>query len=199
MSAETKARLFEPFFTTKELGKGTGLGLATIHGIVRQGGGLVEVESTSAGTTFRVYFPRTDELPIAAAEESLPGAPGPVGTILLVEDDDLVRRVVCRLLESAGYHVLARAGLSEAVEDAKDQAVAFDLLVTDVILKGSNGHQVREVIHRLRPGLPVLFVSGHTADIIAPHQVLEPGTHFLQKPFTADRLTEAIREAIENP
>jgi CheY-like chemotaxis protein len=198
MDAETRARLFEPFFTTKELGKGTGLGLSTIHGIVRQSGGLVQVESLPGiGTTFLIYLPRIDEPAIVRPRRSRRNVRGRDGTVLLVEDDEAVRRVTCRMLEEAGYVVLTGAGLEEALEVARTVAGPLDLLVTDVILRGSDGREVRSGLHKLRPGLPVLFISGHTAEIIGPHEVLEPGAHFLQKPFTAEALARAVREAMD--
>jgi PAS domain S-box-containing protein len=198
MDAETRARLFEPFFTTKELGKGTGLGLSTIHGIVRQSGGLVQVESLPGiGTTFLIYLPRIDEPAVVRPRRSRRNVRGRDGTVLLVEDDEAVRRVTCRMLEEAGYVVLTGAGLEEALEVARTVAGPLDLLVTDVILRGSDGREVRSGLHKLRPGLPVLFISGHTAEIIGPHEVLEPGAHFLQKPFTAEALARAVREAMD--
>jgi two-component system, cell cycle sensor histidine kinase and response regulator CckA len=198
MSAEARSRLFEPFFTTKEPGKGTGLGLATVHAIVTQSGGSVDVSSEAeGGSTFTVYLPRADVTPTA------PGAPSlarPIrsagGTVLVVEDSASVRELARRLLERHGYTVLVAANAEQATQ-IFERNESIDLLLTDVVMPGGSGPELTARLIARRPGLKVLYMSGYTDDAIAQHGVLNPGIAFLHKPFTADLLDLKIREVID--
>ncbi|MFL5577439.1 MAG: histidine kinase N-terminal 7TM domain-containing protein [Gemmatimonadaceae bacterium] len=199
MDRATRQRLFEPFFTTKEAGKGTGLGLATVHGIVEQSAGLITVESAPGrGSTFTVYLPGTDA-PVAtprtveASDERDRGAE----TILLVESDAPVRHLVERALREGGYRVLAAGGAEEALDVARRHAAPIDLLITNARMPG--GMSGRELAARLsdsRAAMPVLYMSGLAADVLAQRGGLEPGVRLLQKPFTVDALKSAVRETL---
>jgi two-component system, cell cycle sensor histidine kinase and response regulator CckA len=199
MDQETLSHLFEPFFTTKEPGKGTGLGLATVHGIVRQSGGHVSVYSEKGrGTTFKVYLPRYD----AAHEPAAPlpaGASAPSGTetILLVEDEPSLRVMIGEILEAAGYKVLEGPSAEEALAAAGSYGGVISLMLTDVILPRMSGRQVADALRASRPDTRVLFMSGYTDDAIGHHGILDPGTHFLQKPFTTDGLLHKVREVLD--
>ncbi|MBN1868105.1 PAS domain-containing protein [Candidatus Sumerlaeota bacterium] len=197
MNRETMSHLFEPFFTTKEVGRGTGLGLATVYGIVKQNGGVVNVYSEpDRGTTFRLYFPR-----IYAGEEALEAIETPLvvsdsGTILLVEDDEMVRGLTAKMLESIGYTVRVAGDAHEALSFCEEHDVPIDLLLTDVVMPGMKGDELSNRAIAVRPELPVLFMSGHTSEMIVNHGVLEENLHFIQKPFTLRDLAHKIREAI---
>jgi PAS domain S-box-containing protein len=200
MDAETRTRIFEPFFTTKERGKGTGLGLATVYGIVKQSEGYIWVYSEPGlGTTFKIYLPRVerpaDELPPPSPAVEHRGSE----TLLVVEDDPSLREMTCEVLESTGYRVLsadcAVAGL--AVSDRHPGTI--DLLITDIVMPGANGRELAERLAQRRPGLRVLFVSGYTEDTIAHHGVLDPDRPLLSKPFTAEALTRKVRELLDRP
>jgi two-component system cell cycle sensor histidine kinase/response regulator CckA len=200
MDRETTSRVFEPFFTTKEVGKGTGLGLATVYGIVTQSGGQVEVYSEREhGSTFRIYLPRAAG---AGAEKPEPQeVPGPVAhhgkTVLLVEDDDALREFTLELLEEAGYTVIGAANGIEALALAAGRSAPLDAVVTDVVMPGMTGP---EMVERLRAGgaaPKVLFISGYTHGAIGQQGVLVPGTHFLAKPFRAAALLDKLREIID--
>ena len=198
MDAITQARVFEPFFTTKPRGRGTGLGLATVYGIVRQSGGHVAVESApGAGTTFRMYLPRVDA-PLAVAPASQrPAAAAGSGTILLVEDERLVRVLARKVLEQAGYRVLVAEGGAQALELARGHSGVIDLVLTDVVMPEMSG---REVVRRLlqeRPAVRVLYMSGYSDEAVAQHGVLDAGTSFIAKPFTPATLATKIREVLE--
>ena len=199
MSEDVQARVFEPFFTTKEPGRGTGLGLSTAYGIVRQLGGHVRLYSEPGrGTTFKVYLPREFETaappPVPAPAVAAPPA-GPAGTLLLVEDDAAVRVIERRLLEIAGHLVLEAHDYDSAVELVRAYAGVIDLVVCDVMLPGRTGREVADALRRLRPDVRILFVSGHSREIV---QRLGAGADvpFLQKPFSAVELHEAIRRAL---
>jgi CheY-like chemotaxis protein len=199
MAPEVQAHLFEPFFTTKGSGKGTGLGLATVHGIVAQSGGHIEVESAPGrGTTFDVFLPRAAARP-AAPRPSRPSRAAPSGneTVLVLEDDPLVRNVTVRTLRGAGYQVLVAGTGSEAIALVEQHAGRLDLVVTDVIMPGLSGPEVIDALRRQRPGLRALYVSGYPAEAIAQRGVLELGVEFLPKPFTAASLLERVRVLIE--
>jgi hypothetical protein len=201
MDAETLSHMFEPFFTTKEKGKGTGLGLATVYGIVRQSGGHVMVYSEPGrGTTFKVYLPRFDEgeEPAVTTAVPEPAAPG-TETILLVEDEASLRVMIREILESAGYVVLEAPTPEEAVASAGGHAGTIHLLLTDVVLPRMSGRQVAEAVRSSRPEANVIFMSGYTDDAISHHGILEPGTHFLQKPFTTDGLLRKVRQVLDEP
>ena len=197
MDEATRHRLFEPFFTTKELGKGTGLGLATVFGIVKQSGGYIWVYSEPGkGATFKVYLPRA--FTEAVTGVSTPTADRPTGgseTILLVEDDPAVRFLTRRILEGAGYRVFDCAGPQQARELFEKVVDQVSMLVTDIIMPGSSGPRLFQALSSRRPSLRVLYVSGYTDDTIVQQGELEPGFGFLQKPFTADELTRRVRVA----
>jgi signal transduction histidine kinase/CheY-like chemotaxis protein len=199
MDEATRLRIFEPFFTTKEAGKGTGLGLATVYGIVRQSGGAIEVESASgAGTTFRLFLPCVDAaerpvLPPAAAGDPDTGDE----TILLLEDEGSVRELAERQLTDRGYRVLAVAKCAEALELAEQHDGPIDLLLTDVVLPQMSGPEVAERLGVLRPAVKVLYVSGYTDDALGGHGVLGPGIALLTKPFTSAQLGRKVREVLD--
>lgn len=196
MSEEVKAHLFEPFFTTKETGKGTGLGLATSYGIVKQFGGHIEAYSElGLGTSMKVYLPRVGEAATAAAATA--ARPRGSETILLVEDDDLVREVTARILGSLGYRVVPAPGGEEALAWLRAATEPVHLLLTDVVLPKMGGRVIAEQACALRPGLRVLFASGYTDDIILHHQLTERGTAIIHKPFTPDQLAEKVRQVLD--
>jgi PAS domain S-box-containing protein len=200
MDPETLHRVFEPFFSTKEKGKGTGLGLATVYGIVKQSGGHIAVESARGhGSTFRIWLPEVEEAPEAAPVSAPTGTAAPEGseTILLVEDEDAVRGLLREVLEAAGYTVLQAASGAEALRVSRAHAGTVDLLLTDVVMPGMGGREVATLLAAERPGLRVLFASGYTAEAIARHGVLEPGTDLIHKPFTPDALLRRVRERLD--
>ena len=198
MDAETQARIFDPFFTTKAPGKGTGLGLATVYGIVRQSGGHVWVYSeVGRGTSFKVYLPRADEPPTLPAEASRAAEPrGGTETVLLVEDDESVRRLSRRVLERGGYTVIEANEGAHALRLAEAHEGPIHLVITDVVMPGMSGREVAERIASVRPGAEVLFTSGYTDDAIVHHGVLDDGMAFLQKPFDPYTLLQAVRDAL---
>jgi PAS domain S-box-containing protein len=202
MDAATQARIFEPFFTTKERGKGTGLGLATVYGIVKQSNGWIWVYSEPGqGTTFKVYLPRVAE---AAAARAAPSAAPAVSvrgseTILVVEDDEMIRHLVQKVLKTNGYTVLVAGDGSEAERVAGAHAGTIHLLMTDVVLPGLNGREVARRLVAQRAGIKVLFLSGYTDDAIVHHGMLEPGVAFLQKPFPPAVLGRKVREVLDSP
>lgn len=195
-----QARVFEPFFTTKEFGKGTGLGLATVYGVVRQCGGEVRVKSAlGTGTTFEILFPVVVEALEAPLRAMPAGSSRGHETLLLVEDADPVRAVLRKALEQLGYTVLQAEDGNAALAIARAGQSRFDLLITDAILPGVRGQQLAERIRAVRPGLNVLFMSGYAGDVIAPGGALEPWASFLQKPFSPDDLGRKIREMLDAP
>ena len=200
MDGATKARLFEPFFTTKEPGRGTGLGLATVYGIVKQSGGYVWAYSELGhGTTFKIYLPRVAET--AEAPESTTSPPTPVGgseTVLVVEDQEEVRKLTKRVLEARGYTVLAARNGVEALEIVAQHVNQIHLMITDVVMPGMNGREVARLACARRSDLKVLYVSGYTGEAVLQHRLLEPGVAFLQKPFTPDVLARKTREVLDN-
>jgi two-component system cell cycle sensor histidine kinase/response regulator CckA len=193
-----KAHLFEPFFTTKATGRGTGLGLATVYGIVKQSGGQIRVESDPAqGTTFDIFLPRCvadaqGPIPELARDRAHRGA----RTVLLVEDDAGVREVAARALRERGYLVLAASGAGEAMELSARAPGPVDILVTDVIMPGVNGKELAQELLLRRPAMRVLFVSGYADDILGRQGVLEPGVEFLAKPFTPAALVSKVGTVI---
>jgi signal transduction histidine kinase/ActR/RegA family two-component response regulator len=199
MTAEVQARMFEPFFTTKEQGKGTGLGLATVHGIVKQSGGHIWVYSEPGnGTTFKVYFPRVDDVaePVTAGAKSPAIARGSE-TILLVEDEEQVRALARQTLEASGYQVIAAATPAEALARASDGARPIDLLLTDVVMPEMSGAELAQKLTREHEQLRVLYMSGYTGNAILRHGILDHGAAFLQKPFTTRTLRESVRRALQ--
>jgi PAS domain S-box-containing protein len=200
MDKEALEHVFEPFFTAKAEGKGTGLGLATVYGIVKQNNGFTDIYSEPGqGTTVKIYFPRhrgeAQARPVAAPELA------PVGgqeTILLVEDEDQLRRLARTLLERLGYRVLEAASPGEALILCEKHEGEIRLLLTDVVMPNMSGKELAERISAIKPGLKTLFMSGYTADAIAQRGVLEEGIHFLQKPFPLDALAKKVREALRS-
>jgi PAS domain S-box-containing protein len=199
MSAETLSHLFEPFFTTKPAGAGTGLGLATVFGIVSQNRGGIDVQSAPGkGTVVTLFLPRTEAAwPEPKVAES--AARGGAETILLVEDEELILSLAKRILQQQGYTVIPALLPSDALQTAKQSPGAIDLLITDVIMPGMNGRELLHQIEALNPGLRCLFISGYTSDIIASQGVIESGIQFQQKPFTAEQLVRRVRQVLDEP
>jgi CheY-like chemotaxis protein len=198
MDAATRAHLFEPFFTTKELGKGTGLGLATVFGTVIQNQGLINVDSEPGkGTTFKIYLPRAKAEAVAAAQESARRSLRGTETVLLVEDEEQILNLGRRILQQYGYTVLALSTPQAALTRAAQHAGPIHLLITDVVMPGMNGKELRDRIKAGHPQLKCLFMSGYTADVIADNGVLVDGVHFIQKPFTIESLVETVRRVCE--
>ncbi len=197
MDEETQAHIFEPFFTTKGQGKGTGLGLATVYGIVKQHGGTITVRSGKGrGSVFEVLLPRAEEKAAQAAEQPPERVERGTGTVLVAEDNETVRTLVCRMLEELGYRVLAAESADRCLEVAAAHQGAIDLLLTDVIMPGKNGKELYDLLKRDRPGLKGLFMSGYSGDVIGQHGILDEGVHFLQKPFTNLALSQQVRRAL---
>ena len=197
MDAETQQHIFEPFFTTKEVGKGTGLGLATIYGIVKQSGGSIWVYSeTGKGTTFKIYLPRVDAEASTSAQVRAHPTTAANETILLVEDEEMVRKLACDILSARGYRVLAAKNGDDAIAICGNHSGRIDLLLTDVVMPGTGGTDVADSIKRRRQEMHVLYMSGYTDDAIVHHGVLDPGTSFIEKPFTADKLVTKVQEAL---
>jgi PAS domain S-box-containing protein len=198
MTPQVKARLFEPFFTTKEVGKGTGLGLATVHGIVTRGGGSVNVYSeVGHGTSFEVYFPRAD------FAETVVDVPPPIvrprtgsETVLVVEDSDGLRQLAKRMLERRGHKVLVAGNADEALR-LFDANGSIDVLLTDVVMPGASGPELTKQLVERRPSLKVIYMSGYTEEAIVHHGVLNPGVAFLHKPFSSEALGRKIREVLD--
>jgi signal transduction histidine kinase len=201
MTEEVKSQIFEPFFTTKEEGKGTGLGLATVYGIVKQSEGNIEVYSEpGVGTTFKIYLPRVEETPEQVAREGEPRAlPRGVETILLVEDEDAVRELARQALEQSGYTVLHARQPDEALFLCERYTGPIDLLLTDLVMPGMSGHDLAERLVPMRPEMKILYVSGYTDNAIVHHGVLDEETAFLQKPFTPAVLARRVREVLGAP
>jgi len=198
MEAEVRERIFEPFFTTKPAGEGTGLGLATVFGIVEQSGGRIEVETEpGGGTTFEIYLPRVD-----AEVDSQPPRPvqrphGGDETILVVEDEEMVLRLAKTSLERQGYSVLAASSPGDALAMAHEHEGAIDLLFTDVIMPRMNGRNLAATLAEQRPAMRILYASGHTQDVVAQHGVSGGGIGFLAKPYTPDTLSARVRELLD--
>ncbi len=196
MDAETKSRLFEPFFTTKEQGKGTGLGLATVYGIVKQSGGTIWVYSEPGhGTTFKVYLPEATGARLSRDKPVEPFLDRGSETILLTEDEEALRVLARKMLSSCGYTVLESSSAFEALEIARSE-VNIDLLLTDVVMPEMSGSELAAKIQEIRPEMRVLFMSGYTDDVVIRHGMLKEGCTFLQKPFTANSLARKVREAL---
>jgi len=198
MDAKTKARIFEPFFTTKPVGKGTGLGLAMVYGLVKASGGHIEVESeVGKGTTFRLYFPAVSEPPQSPATLSRFSRLRGNETILLVEDEPGVRHLARQALESQGYRVLEAANGEEALARCRQHAGVIDLMVSDVVMPRMSGRELRQQIELLSPNTRVIFTSGYTDDAVIRHGVSRADSDFLQKPFTITRLLRKVREVLD--
>jgi two-component system cell cycle sensor histidine kinase/response regulator CckA len=200
MNQATLEHIFEPFFTTKDKTKGSGMGLATVYGIVKQNSGDIYVYSTpGAGTTFKIYIPRTSD-PVAATPEPRPAeSHHGTETILLVEDEAIVRRVANRALTHSGFKVLEARNGKEALEIAAQHNGRIALMLTDVIMPGLNGRQLAEMLTQQRPEMKVLFTSGYTEDIIVQRGLLKPGIAFIEKSFTATSISAKVREVLDSP
>jgi two-component system cell cycle sensor histidine kinase/response regulator CckA len=196
MDAEIQSHLFEPFFTTKGVGKGTGLGLSTVYGIVKQSNGHISVYSEpTVGTTFKIYLPCIQETEAPATEEPKPDArelPPGSGTILLVEDNDGVRKITRQVLQQTGYSVIEAANGEQALKLAEGHQAAIDLLLTDVIMPGINGRELAERLVARRSVMKVLYMSGYTDDAILRHGGLTDGTPVIEKPFTPEALRRKV-------
>ncbi len=200
MDAETQARAFEPFFTTKEKGKGTGLGLSTVYGVVKQSGGYIDIYSSpGAGTTFKIYLPRIHE---AVKTERLSSEPVASlkgdETVLLAEDEASLRTLTRNTLELCGYTVLEGRDGMDALKISQQHLGAIDLLLTDVVMPGMGGRTLAQELTRQRPEIKTVYMSGYTGQTFGQQGPVEPGSFFLQKPFTRDDLTRKIREALDS-
>jgi PAS domain S-box-containing protein len=198
MDEAARKRVFEPFFTTKDIGKGAGLGLSTVYGIVKQSGGSVWVDShPGAGTVFTIYFPRVETTiePRAAAHADIDARSDE--TILVVEDEPGVRRLTKRILESAGYRVFAAANGTEALQLLERSTEAIQLTLTDMVMPGMNGRELASRVARLRPGIKVLYMTGYTADALLRRGALDATSRVVTKPFTARELRRHVREILD--
>lgn len=198
MTEEVKAHLFEPFFTTKVAGRGTGLGLSTAYGIIRQSGGQIHAQSESGhGSTFTILLPRSAGAPIASCSTPELAPAGGTEAILLVEDDETVRRLTLEVLKRRGYLVVDAASAEEALELFRAGAVQADLLLTDVVMAGMRGPELASHLTALAPELRVLYMSGYTEDVLQESGIERQDISFIQKPFSASALLRAVREALE--
>jgi len=200
MERETLEKIFDPFFTTKEIGRGTGLGLATVYGIVKQNDGLVNVYSEpGSGTSFHIYLPgQSGAVADAQKPEDRATAKGHGETVLIVEDEMAILNLVKRILTGLDYRILDASTPERALELAKAHAGQLHLLITDVVMPGMNGHALARQLRARHPGLKVLFMSGYTADAIAHRGVLDSGVHFIQKPFSRNDLAAKVRETLDS-
>jgi PAS domain S-box-containing protein len=199
ISKEVMGNIFDPFFTTKEEGQGTGLGLSTVHGIVKQNEGFINVYSElGKGTTFRIYLPQHVEQAVVSAPTKALDSPLSQGeTVLVVEDEPVLLMMAQTMLRKLGYRVLAAGTPSKAIELAEQHEGQIHLAITDVVMPEMNGRELAERLQALSPGLEILFMSGYTADVIAHRGVLEAGVNFLQKPFSVHDLATKVREVLQ--
>jgi len=198
MDKKAQAHIFEPFYTTKEVGSGTGLGLATVYGAVKQNQGFLTFYSEPGlGTVFNIYLPRTSKAVEAKQETAeIPLLRG-TETVLLVEDDEMLLRMVTSMLEESGYTVLAAITTELAQALAKEHPSPIHLLISDIVMPEMNGKELSEKLTPLRPDMKVLFLSGYTADIISDQGIIKENIHFLQKPFSFETLTDKVREVLD--
>jgi len=196
---ETRQMIFEPFFTTKEIGKGTGLGLSTVYGIVNQLGGYIVVKSTvGVGTAFEIYLPAEKENEILIGNQAKTGElPTGAETILLVEDEELVRTLSRQMLETCGYQVFEAKDGFEALEVCQKHGKQIHLLLTDVVMPLMSGRELAEKIKQVHPTIKILFTSGYTEDGIVRHGIRESEMNFLQKPFSFNDLSKKVRELLD--
>ena len=199
MDRETQSRIFEPFFTTKEKGKGTGLGLSTVYGIVKQGGGYIFAQSEpGCGTTFRIYLPRVaDPADSPRVDKHAQAAAGGSETVLLVEDEESVRELVRETLKTRGYRVIEASDGIAGMRVSEEYQGNIEILITDVVMPGMSGRELAKRVAAARPNIRVLYLSGYTEDAIIHEGALEPGTGFLQKPFTLQVLARKVREVLQ--
>jgi CheY-like chemotaxis protein len=200
MDAELQRQVFEPFFTTKAAGKGTGLGLATVYGIVKQSDGHIWLYSEpDKGTSFKIYLPCVDEIVVDGFSATVrPLVPKGTETLLLVEDEDQVRRIVQAILEQQGYSVLTASNGAEALKLADRHGSKIQMLMTDVVMPHMSGRQLAEELTAIRPHLKVLYMSGYTDDAIVRHGLLDASLNFIQKPFDAASLARKVREVLDS-
>jgi signal transduction histidine kinase/CheY-like chemotaxis protein len=203
MDSTTLAHIFEPFFTTKEVGKGTGLGLATVYGIVKQHDGWLEVASEpGCGTTFNIFFPAGNEMAVAVKKETVPPAPAPVAggteSILIVEDEPVLREMARAILESCGYSILEASSGKDALDVWNQHTAQIDLLLTDMVMpEGVSGIELAEKLLAAQPGLKIIFTSGYTADEVSPEVLARTRAQFLQKPYSHASLAKIVRECLD--
>lgn len=202
IDSDIREQIFEPFFTTKDPGRGTGLGLSTVHAIVKQHGGGIHVDSVvSAGTTFEIFFPLGEGEHDGTVEISRARPPLPRSgreTVLVAEDDDMVNRLVCRILRKHGYRVLGIGGGESSLFLVRRQPRPIDLLVTDVVMPGMSGPELYQQLHSTLPDLKVLYMSGYADEVLAKHGVRRSSVHFVRKPFSIPGLLHKVREALDN-
>jgi CheY-like chemotaxis protein len=198
MDKETQSRIFEPFFTTKEKSKGTGLGLSTVYGIVKQSGGYIFAQSeVNRGTIFRIYLPQVEDPTDSAGTVTTARVEtGGSETVLLVEDEESVRQLVRETLESKGYTVIEAENGEAGLQVAQEHSGPIHMVISDVVMPGMSGRELVKRLAEKRPETKVLYLSGYTEDAIIHQGVLEPGTAFLQKPFTLQTLSRKVREVL---
>jgi CheY-like chemotaxis protein len=199
MDPETCARIFEPFFTTKGRGQGSGLGLATVYGIVQQHRGTIEVQSEiGRGTSFSIFLPEcVDSTAGRAVDGRASSRPGGSESVVVAEDNDLVRNLACSILRRQGYHVIEAGGAEECIARVGAHDGEIHLLLADVVMPEMNGRDLYQRLLALRPALRVLYMSGYTDEVIAQHGVLEEGVQFLQKPFPVQALLDKVRGILD--
>jgi CheY-like chemotaxis protein len=198
MTDEVMEHIFEPFYTTKELGKGTGLGLATVYGIVKQHSGYIEVESVpGSGTTFSIYLPVSEADEKKGEEKKKKHLHKGTETIVVAEDESTLLELIVGILEPLGYEVLPAENGAKAIKLSKAYGGAIDLLLTDVIMPDVNGRQLADIFSKERPETKVVYMSGYTDDVIAPHGILEADVTLIKKPFTPQKLTSMLREVLD--
>jgi two-component system, cell cycle sensor histidine kinase and response regulator CckA len=198
MSKEILHQIFEPFFTTKKRGQGTGLGMSTIFGIVKQNNGIIKVDSeVNHGTTIKIYFPHFTGVSVDTSEKKALSSPHGTETVLIVEDDSAILRLCSKVLVEYGYTVTAETDPFKAIEYVARQSTDIDLLLADIIMPNMNGKELKLAIEKLRPTIKTLFMSSYTSDIIAHQGILTEGVHFLQKPFSKEQLAHNVREILD--